>query len=343
MPPEKLSAHLREKFTLSDSPLNTQEVLVSYSGVFQGKKFDSVSENDVVSWYEAHRPQLLQIAESVINSDNELAALKETAQSLSNKKVENWQDISGDRLEIDTLFADAREKLEDIKRSRENAAKELQQAKDSLKKFIQDHSSYFTESEREEMLSQIDEFTTATSVGMTQLRKTLEKRINELDATRKALDATKERLQELKAEAGEQIAPMSNLIHQADELLTRIDTSKLTPQLVELNKKVDEAERKIYETKVVAISRPAADRTQDTANLKPPPDTRLIPPLPEAPKRGNRKHETAVKPLPPVPLAVSTEVKEEIFDLSEPEQAKKLVALLQSPKAEIKRIQAAFQ
>ena len=347
---EQLTLNIRGKFTLSDLPLDPQEILAAYSGVFQGAEFGMIKEGDLIKWYEAHRPQLLQAAEHVISSDNDLASFMERARSLQAKKLADSQDIAGDRQEIDALLAEASEKLAEINLSRAAAAAELQQAKDLLKRSIQDHSSYFAESERDEMLNQIEGFRTAESTGMTQMRRKLEKRIGELEAARKTVHATKEHLKELKAESGEQFGSISDPIFaQADELLKLTDTAGLTPKLVELNKAVDEVERKMLRTKVVAISRQSEIFPQSPSRPQPPPATGTLPPpfkLPKPPKRGDQTLIAGPDKPSPVPLSpalVSAAVKEVAFDISNPEQAKNLAELLQSPKVEIKRISATFQ
>jgi hypothetical protein len=347
---EKLIVDLREKFTLSDSPLDPQEILVAYFGVFQGAEFSMIKEDDLLIWYEAHRPQLLNAAEHVISSDKDLASFKERAQLLQAKKLTDLQDIAGDRQEIEALLAEASEKLDKINISRVVAAKELQQAKDSLKKSIEDHSSCFEELERDEMLSQIEGFRSTESAGMTQMRRKLEKRIGELEAVRKALHATKERLKELKEEAGDQFDSKSDQIFDtADKLLNVTDTASLTPKLVELNKSIDEVQRNLLRTKVIAISRHPTDLPLKGLDAEPPSVPGLNPPpfkLPDPPKRGGQKAvEIPTKPLavPTIPPCVAAELKEDVFDISNPDQAKKLAELLQSPKIVIKRIHAAFQ
>jgi len=347
---EKLTVDIRNKFTLTDTTLDPQEILAAYSGVFQGAEFGMIKVGDLLNWYEAHRPQLLQAAEHVINSDKDLASFKERVQLLRAKKLADSQDIAGDRQEIDALLAEASEQFEEIRQSRAAAVAELQQAKDSLKKSIEDHSSCFAESERDEMLSQIEGFRAAESAGMTQMRKKLEKKIAGLEAVQKAVHATKERLKELKAEAGEQLGPMlDKFSKEADELLKQTDAAALSPKLADLNKSVDEVLRKMLRTKVVAISRQPADLSPKGPNAESPSASGLNPPpfkLPDPPTRAGQKAvEIPTKPLavPTVPPPVPAAVKEDVFDISDPEQAKKLAELLQSPKVTITRIRAAVQ
>ena len=135
----------------------------------------------------------------------------------------------------------------------------------------------------------------------------------------------------------------------ADELLKQTDAAALSPKLADLNKSVDEVLRKMLRTKVVAISRQPADLSPKGPNAESPSASGLNPPpfkLPDPPTRAGQKAvEIPTKPLavPTVPPPVPAAVKEDVFDISDPEQAKKLAELLQSPKVTITRIRAAVQ
>jgi hypothetical protein len=334
---KKLMVQFGKKFSLPESLLDPEEVLAAYSGVFQSKRFGEINPDNLLKWYEAYRPQLLQNVAHLIESDNELGAFKDRAQTLQGKKLEDWQDIAGDRQEIDALLINVSERLKEVTRSRKIAAEESQRAKNDLKKLIEENSSDFTESEYADLIGKIDGFRTGQGSGITQLRKRSEKRISQLDAARTALIATKERLKGLKDEAESQIVPtLDASIGQAEELLKNTDPSNLNPKLVKLNDTVDEIEWEILRSKVVAIRKqpvePSLPRppTSGRGILRPPP-----------PKRGQ---PAVLGPPAPQPLKPSaTEHKEQTFDISRPEQAKKLVELLQSPNVEIKRIRATFQ
>jgi hypothetical protein len=355
--PKQLAVQLAQKFTLSDAHLDAREILAAYSGVFQTREHDAIRPEDVPEWYAAHRPQLLQEVEDLIASDRDLAVLKPGAESLQGRTLEDLGDIAGDRQEIDMLLTDATKKLQEIRQLRETAATELQQAKNNLKKCIEEKSSYFTTSEREEMLSQIDGLKAAGSSGVIHLKKKLQRRITERDVTTKALKATKERMQGLESEAEGKLAlTLDQLVGQVDELSNQTNLSDLNRKLVEVNKAADEAERQILRRKVVAIRKKPVEPP-----LSQTPESRAFPPIPLAPVTTQPPVSTIPPPpisrektppavtAPEPPATKSPEVttaeerKDQTFDISKPEEVKKLAELLQSPKAEIKRIVATFE
>ena len=154
----------------------------------------------------------------------------------------------------------------------------------------------------------------------------------------------------LKAEAGEHFSSISDQIDaQAENILKLTDSAELGPKLVELRKAVDDAEREILRSKVVANSRQQDVFPQNPPNSSSSHADGLTPPpfkLPKPPRRGGQDEPVVpVKPtpVPPVPALVSAAVKEDTFDISNPEQAKVLAEILQSPIVEIKRISATLQ
>ena len=374
---QELISQLGGKFTLSDGPFDPQNFLAAYSGVFQGTELGNIKEGDLLTWYEAHRPQLLNVVFNLIESEKELTALNDRAQALKLKQLDDWQDISGDRLEIDTLLTEANENIEKNKVSRENAAKELHQVKESLKRSVQENAAYFAESDREEMLNQIDGFRTAESSSITQLRKKIEKRVKELDTTREALFATKIHLQELKSEPKSQFNPaLAELTRQVDELSNLTDLAEISPKLAELNKAVDGLERKVLRAAIVTINkssvRPPTDsyrsgdqsapvpppiQPQGKGPILPPPPSKtgraassVLPPLPSGSGNGNpsappmQTTDLVIRETPPEEETklIASEDKEQTFDISQSEQARQLAFMLLNPRVEIKKIRALF-
>jgi hypothetical protein len=377
---QKLISQLCGKFTLSNIPIDPNNLMAAYSGVFQGKQFGMIKEGDLLSWYGAHRPQLLNVVLHLIDGERELTAFRGQAQSLHQKVLDDWQDIAGDRLEIDTLLTEVQENKEKIELSRKNAADELQQVKASLKKSVQESASYFSDADREDMLIQIDGLRTAGSSSIRQLKNKIENKVNQVETSRRAIAATKTRLQELRTETGVQLASNSNeLTRQIDELLGLTEIGENSPKQVELDKSVDELERKILKAKIVTTKKslgsppqtitsppvirtppvlpPPPIATEGNETVLPPPPTKTdvtsYPVLPPPPIRtGTRNKDVAPEPPPEMFLREPTgndeieknaeEDKEQIFDISRSDQARKLAEILLSPRVKIKKIRVSF-
>jgi len=375
---QKLISQLGGKFTLSNIPVDPNNLTVAYSGVFQGKEFGKIKEDDLLTWYGAHRPQLLNVVFHLIDSERELTAFRGQAQALHQKVLDDWQDIAGDRLEIDTLLTEVQENIEKIELSRQSAANELQQVKESLKKSVTENAAYFAESDCKEMVIQIDGLRTAGSSSIRQLKNKIENKVNQVETSRRAIAATKTRLQELKTETGVQLSSNSTeLTRQIDELLEQTEMGGNSPKQAELDKSVDDLERKILKAKIVTakkalvsptqiITYPKAIRTppvfspppiatEGNEPVLPPPPTKTsgtsFPVLPPPPIRTEpRNQDVAPDSSPDIILREPTydneeiekEDEEQIFDISRRDQARELAEILLNARIKIKKIRASF-
>ena len=331
--------------------VNIDDLVSLYQSISGNNELSGLTKDKILDHARENQDHQLTVIVKYLEDEPELNTIYSIKyETCRNRQLDDIEDITPYRTDILKLLEDVKSAKDEIAKKRDKNQQELSKKKEVLKQELVNHTDYFSDENKNELLHTIEGIRTLTSHAFIQTERKIHKQKLRVEGLKENNEKLEDRFNQLQNYSDKtEYQKIKYGLEQIQDLITQLSLDEAEIQVQTIDAQIVELE-KLKERQAILDGSPVvipgvgdtqeSDGSPDTTTVGPPdlggsPDTTTAGPS----DLGDSPDTTTVGP-PGISTLPSTELfeKEQMFDISNLEERKALANTLILHKGRVLKI-----